>query len=101
VSFIDQWRLADKLSEVDCRELFQVKDARKLQYFLSAPIKKAYVVLPDDMVSDYDTLRQWVIKSMCYVIAVSNTKHGSSLLSGDLVTEDLHIRAVTMTNRLL
>jgi TfoX/Sxy family transcriptional regulator of competence genes len=73
--------LAVKLSAVDRQELLQVKGARKLQYFPNAPIKKEYVVLPDDMVNDSDTLRQWVIKSMCYVIAVSNTEHGSSLPS--------------------
>lgn len=73
--------LAVKLSAVDRQELLQVNGARQLQYFPNAPIKKEYVVLPDDMVNDSHTLRQWVIKSMCNVIAVSNTEHDSSIPS--------------------
>ena len=58
---------AAKLAAADCQELLQMDGAKKLQYFPKAPIKKEYVVLPDYMVNDLDSLRQWVLKSLAYV----------------------------------
>lgn len=65
---------AVKLSAAERQELLQVEGARKLQYFPNAPVKKEYVVLPDYMLKDSHILRQWVVKSISYVTATSDTE---------------------------
>lgn len=58
---------AVKLPAADRRELLQLDGAQELQYFPNAPVKKAYAVLPHDIVNDPDRLRHWVIKAIAFV----------------------------------
>jgi TfoX/Sxy family transcriptional regulator of competence genes len=62
-----------KLALDDREKLLQVDGAKKLQYFPNAPIKKAYVVLPDSMVRDEDALQEWIGRSLKYVSGGTDT----------------------------
>ena len=55
-------------------ELLAQEGTKHLQYFPEAPIKKDYVVLPQRMLSDRDTLCFWVDKSIAYVLALPQPK---------------------------
>lgn len=67
---------AAKLSAAERQALLQVDGAKKLQYFPNAPIKKEYVVLPDEMLDDTTILREWVMKSLDYVTSASGKEQG-------------------------
>ena len=49
-------------------ELLRQEGTKNLQYFPGAPIKKNYVVLPQRMLDDRDTLCFWVDKSIEYLL---------------------------------
>lgn len=55
-------------------ELMKEKGAKSLQYFPSAPLKKAYVVLPQRMLDDKEALCFWVDKSIDYVLTLPRPK---------------------------
>jgi TfoX/Sxy family transcriptional regulator of competence genes len=51
-------------------ELLEQAGTKTLQYFPEAPIKKDYVVLPQRMLDDRDTLCFWVDKSIEYALTL-------------------------------
>lgn len=51
-------------------ELLTQEGTKNLQYFPEAPIKKDYVVLPQRMLDDRDTLCFWVDKGIEYVLTL-------------------------------
>lgn len=55
--------LAVKLAGVDHTELMAVSGAKALQYDESQPVSKTYVVVPESMLKDKDTLRGWLKRS--------------------------------------
>ena len=59
--------LALKLGEADRAVLLQRKGAKPLQYEPSMPPSKTYVVVPDAMLADRETLRIWISKSAAFV----------------------------------
>ena len=59
-----------KLPEDFRDELMKEDGAQHLRYFPKAPIKKAYVVLPERMVEDKEALCFWVENSLNYVLAL-------------------------------
>ena len=71
--------LALKLPEALRTELLQEKDTKHLRYFPKAPVKKDYVVLPQRMIDDRDTLRFWLEKSVAYVLTLPRTKKNKLL----------------------
>ena len=54
--------LALKLSGADRDALLAEPGARPLQYEPDQPPSKSYVVLPQAMLSDPDTLRRWIVR---------------------------------------
>jgi TfoX/Sxy family transcriptional regulator of competence genes len=63
-----------KLPEVLRDELMEDEDTKNLQYFPKAPVKKDYVVLPQRVLDDRDTLCFWVEKSIEYVLTLPQPK---------------------------
>lgn len=57
-----------KLPERQRTELMKEKGVKPLQYFLKAPIKKEYVVLPERMVASSEALKNLVTISIDYVL---------------------------------
>lgn len=57
--------LALKLSRDDC-ELLLGQGGQPLRYFPKAPVKKGYVVLPDQFMDD-ESLSGWMVRSIDYV----------------------------------
>ena len=60
---------AVKLMESDRRELMK-GGAQPLRYFAKAPIKKEYVILPEAVMSEPDSLRLWVAKCIQYTLGI-------------------------------
>ena len=56
-----------KLPEESRNALMREKGTEQLRYFPKGPIKKDYVVLPEAMLEDMQTLRHWVEVSIEYV----------------------------------
>ncbi len=57
--------LALKLPEASRLTLLDA-GAMPLQYFPNAPIKKDYVVLPDDLANDANALAPWIAESVAF-----------------------------------
>ena len=57
--------LALKLPDEDCQSLLAA-GAKPLRYFPKAPIKKNYVVVPNELVADTKTMTRWVQTSISY-----------------------------------
>lgn len=57
--------LALKLPDDDCEALLAA-GAKPLRYFPKAPIKKNYVVMPEDLVAETKTMTRWVRAGMAY-----------------------------------
>jgi TfoX/Sxy family transcriptional regulator of competence genes len=68
--------LALKLS-ADDRAALRELGAKPLRYFPKAPIKKAYVVLPDAIAEDRAALAGWVGKSVGYVLTLPKPRSRS------------------------
>ena len=60
-----------KLPEKNREELLGGKGTKNLRYFPNGPIKKDYVVLPNNMVNDLKTLQKWVKKSIEYALTLA------------------------------
>ena len=58
--------LALKLPEKDCKLLFD-QGGKPLQYFPKAPVKKNYVLLPNQIIDDNGSLSEWVSCSIEFV----------------------------------
>ena len=58
-------------------ELLAEKGVESLQYFPDAPLKKAYVVLPQRMLEETETLCFWVDRSIEYVLTLPRPKKKS------------------------
>ena len=58
--------LALKLPEKDCNKLFD-QGGIPLQYFPKAPMKKNYVLLPNQIINDNSSLNEWVSRSINFV----------------------------------
>ena len=59
-----------KLPEESRSLLIGDQGATPLRYFPKGPIKKDYVILPDEMVKNEETLRRWVKASIEYVLSL-------------------------------
>ena len=55
--------LAIKLPERD-RTILMDAGGRPLRYFPKAPVKKDYVVVPDDLMDDLPGLKSWIAQSL-------------------------------------
>ena len=55
-----------KLGESDRTALFEL-GGKPLRYFPEAPVKKAYVVMPPEIIADQASLASWISKSIEYV----------------------------------
>lgn len=62
---------AVKLPEESRLALLEQTGTKPLRYFPKSPIKKEYVVLPEDMLKDTKTLRHWVGVSIEYVLTLA------------------------------
>ena len=60
--------LALKLPQDD-RKALLVRSAKPLRYFAKSPVKKDYVLLPDQFVDDAADLRGWISRSIEFVQA--------------------------------
>jgi TfoX/Sxy family transcriptional regulator of competence genes len=58
--------LALKLPWEDCAGLLE-RGAKPLKYFPKAPVKKGYVVLPDDLRGDPQAVALWISRSFDFV----------------------------------
>jgi TfoX/Sxy family transcriptional regulator of competence genes len=57
--------LAFKLENAsDHQALMDIPGAKALQYDASQPVSKTYVVVPEAMLEDKDTLRAWVVRAV-------------------------------------
>jgi TfoX/Sxy family transcriptional regulator of competence genes len=48
----------------DCREVLIARGAQPLRYFPAGPVKKEYVIVPDDMATNPELLAPWIAKSI-------------------------------------
>jgi TfoX/Sxy family transcriptional regulator of competence genes len=58
--------LALKLGEAERARLLKMPGAKPLQYEPNSPPSKSYVVVPDKMLTDRKTLRQWLAASAAF-----------------------------------
>ncbi len=65
--------LAVKLAEPDRDALLKI-GGTPLRYFPKAPIKKAYVVVPDALATDIAFLKSWFARSVAYVLTQPRPK---------------------------
>ena len=61
---------AIKLPEASRNALMNDLGAKPLRYFPNGPIKKDYVVLPQEMLKDVRALRRWAKVSIEYVLSL-------------------------------
>ena len=61
---------AIKLPEASRSSLMNDLGAKPLRYFPNGPIKKDYVVLPEEMLKDVRALRRWVKASIEYALSL-------------------------------
>ena len=59
--------LAVKLAEPD-KEALMLMGGTPLRYFPKSPIKKAYVVVPENLAANTDLLKPWLARSISYVL---------------------------------
>lgn len=59
---------AIKLPEEQREILLQKKGTKPLRYFPKGPIKKDYIVMPDSILDDTETLRRWIRLTVEYVL---------------------------------
>ena len=64
---------AIKLPEEFRNSLMRHNGTKQLRYFPKGPIKRDYVVLPEAMINDIETLRHWVEVSIEYVTGLPTT----------------------------
>ncbi|NQU59573.1 MAG: TfoX/Sxy family protein [Rhodospirillales bacterium] len=65
--------LAVKLGELDREALMQM-GGTPLRYFPKAPIKKAYVVAPENLAGNTDLLKPWLARSVAYALTLPKPK---------------------------
>ena len=65
--------LAVKLAEPDKEALMRM-GGTALQYFPKAPVKKAYVVVPENLAANTDLLKPWLARSISYVLTLPEPK---------------------------
>ncbi|MCH8921478.1 MAG: TfoX/Sxy family protein [Chloroflexi bacterium] len=65
--------LAVKLPEKSRNALMRHNGTKQLRYFPKGPVKKDYIVLPEAMINDIETLRHWVEVSIEYVTGPPTT----------------------------
>ena len=65
--------LALKLADAD-RETLMGEGGKPLRYFPQAPVKKAYVVVPENLAADTDLLKPWLARSVAYVLSLPRPK---------------------------
>ncbi len=65
--------LAVKLAEPDKEALMQM-GGTALRYFPKAPVKKAYVVVPENLAANTDLLKPWLARSISYVLTLPEPK---------------------------
>ncbi len=65
--------LAVKLAEPDRDVLLRI-GGTALQYFPKAPIKKAYVIVPDNLATNIERLKPWCARSVAYVLTLPRPK---------------------------
>ena len=61
--------LAVKLAEPD-KEALMRKGGTALRYFPKAPVKKAYVVVPENLAANTDLLKPWLARLVAYVLSL-------------------------------
>ena len=65
--------LAVKLAGPDKEALIQ-KGESPLRYFPQAPIKRAYVVVPENLAANTDLLKPWLARLVAYVLSLPQPK---------------------------
>ncbi|MCH9021042.1 MAG: TfoX/Sxy family protein [Proteobacteria bacterium] len=65
--------LAMKLPQDGCARLIE-DGARPLRYFPNAPVKRQYVIVPEDLHEDEDRLRFWARTSIDYALTLPRPK---------------------------
>ena len=65
--------LAVKLAEPDKAALMRMR-ATALRYFPQAPVKKAYVVVPENLAANTDLLKPWLARSISNVLTLPEPK---------------------------
>ncbi len=65
--------LAVKLPDAE-REALMREGGKPLRYFPKAPIKKAYVVVPENLAANTDLLKPWLARSVAYVLSLPRPK---------------------------
>lgn len=65
--------LAVKLAEPDKEALMRMRGTA-LRYFPKAPVKKAYVVVPENLAANTDLLKPWLARSISYVLTLPEPK---------------------------
>ena len=65
--------LAVKVAGAD-REALMRMGGTPLRYFPEAPVKKAYVVVPENLAANTDSLEPWLARSVAYVLSLPRPK---------------------------
>ncbi len=65
--------LAVKLPDAE-REALMREGGKPLRYFPEAPVKKAYVVVPENLAANKDLLKPWLVRSVAYVLSLPRPK---------------------------
>ena len=65
--------LAVKLAQPDKEALMRM-GGTALRYFPKAPVKKAYVVVPENLAANTDLLKPWLARSVSYVLTLPKPK---------------------------
>ena len=65
--------LAVKLAQPDKEALMRM-GGTALRYFPKAPVKKAYVVVPENLAANTDSLEPWLARSVAYVLSLPRPK---------------------------
>ena len=65
--------LAVKVAGAD-REALMRMGGTPLRYFPEAPVKKAYVVVPENLAANTDLLKPWLARSVSYVLTLPEPK---------------------------
>jgi TfoX/Sxy family transcriptional regulator of competence genes len=61
---LSEMGLALKMHGAGHTELLAIAGAEKLRYDANAPLSKTYVVVPDTMLTDPETLRGWTLRAI-------------------------------------
>ncbi len=65
--------LALKLAEAG-RDALMRLGGTPLRYFPKAPVKKAYVIVPENLAASPDLLKPWLVRSVAYVVSLPRPK---------------------------